>query len=97
MGKVRQGQLLAADAQARLALYDADYAQLMVVEIDEAVFDRAANLIDRYAVAERLLPPDAVILAAAIEEHHRDPIDMFVTTDAVQAKIAAAEGLHVGP
>jgi predicted nucleic acid-binding protein len=94
---VRQGLMPHTDAEARIRLFDSDQHSCRVLSLTAPVFQRATDLIDTYTVPEGLRPPDALQVACALEEYYREPLDAFVTTDRVQAKVALASGLVVAP
>ena len=58
---------------------------------------RAQSLLDGYAVNEELRSLDALQLASALEENTRTPLDLFITTDNVLARVAIRCGLSVKP
>ena len=65
--------------------------------MSEPVFGTAQTLLAAHAVSDGLRPLDALQLASALEEHATKPIDSFLTTDLVLAKVALAQGLNVKP
>lgn len=96
-GLVRQSLLSLPDAQAYIANFQLDLPQYSLVPMDAHLIAMAQTLLDIYAVNEGLRPLDALQLASALEENARTPIDLFVTTDNVLARVAAHCGLLVKP
>lgn len=94
---VRQGLVVEADARRRMSAFAADLPNYTMVEIRSATWARARTLLDQFAVSEGLRAPDALQVAAALDEHARTPIDLLVTTDSVLARLAQASGLIVKP
>jgi predicted nucleic acid-binding protein len=94
---VRQGLVSEADARARMAAFAADLSNYTVIEIRGATWLQARTLLNQYAITQGLRAPDALQIAAALEEHGRTPLDLFIATDLVLATVARARGLVVGP
>ncbi len=96
-GKVRQRQLLEADADARVGLFNLDLPSFVTLPLGPAEFERERLLLERYGKSEGLRPPDALQVAAALLANERQPLEALVTTDQQQARVAVAEGLAVLP
>jgi predicted nucleic acid-binding protein len=96
-GLVRQGLLALAGAQSYIVAFQNDLPQYEVIPVEAKVFQEAERLLDTYAASEGLRPLDALQLASAIAEHSSNPLDTFVTTDQILARVAAAEGFTVKP
>jgi predicted nucleic acid-binding protein len=94
---VRRNLVNEQDARLRIQAFAADLGNYTVVEITRATWNHAWNLLDQFAITEGLRPPDSLQLASALEEHSQNPIDVFVTTDMVLAKVARINGLTVVP
>jgi predicted nucleic acid-binding protein len=94
---VRQNIVSAADASRAVQLMISDTPLYTVVAPMESTFSQAERLLDQYAVTDRLLPPDALILATALAQHAAAPLDAFITTDIVQGTVADQLGLIVRP
>jgi predicted nucleic acid-binding protein len=94
---VRQGLVAEVNARGRMSAFAADLPNYTMVEIRRATWARARMLRDQHAIGEGLRAPDALQVAAALEEHDRAPIDLLITTDGVLATVAQASGLIVKP
>ncbi len=96
-GMVRQKTASLSVAQTYIKAFETDLPQFVLLPFDDATLARVRVLLDAYAVTEGLRPLDAIQLASALEEHARVPLDAFITTDVVLARVAAASGLSVLP
>jgi uncharacterized protein len=96
-GLVRQRIITSADARDYISNFTTDVPLYSVQPVNGAVFQEAARLLDVYAAAHPLRPPDAIQLASALLEHALSPLDWFLTTDATLGELAILEGLTVQP
>jgi hypothetical protein len=96
-GMVRQQLQTVTQAQAVIGSFVADLGNFEVVPVDAAVYTEAERLLDIYAVAPGLRPPDALQVGAALIANGADPLDALITTDATMRAVAIAEGLVVVP
>lgn len=97
LGLVWQGRMRKRGARERIAAFDADVPNYVILPLSEPVLIRAAALIDSFTSSNWLKPPDAIQVASAIEAHAESPIDALVTTDHKQRIVAQANGLVVLP
>ena len=96
-GMVRQNTASLAAAQTYIKAFESDLPKFILLNFDDATLARVDTLLDIYAITDGLRPLDAIQLASALEEHAREPLDAFITTDVVLAKVATASGLIVLP
>jgi len=69
------------DACARMNSFAADLPNYTLVEIRGTTWFQARRILDQFAITEGLRAPDALQIAAALEEHGRIPLDLFITTN----------------
>lgn len=95
--KVRTTEITAADFGLLRKRLKADIArrQLLVTRVLRRHFDRAEQLLLKYAPQQRLRSLDALHLGVALGLHEQGHIDWIVTADATIDLIAQAEGLGV--
>lgn len=96
-GLVRQGLLTPPQAAIFVADFTADLPSYEIVEMERKVILLARTLIETWSATNRLRTLDSLQLASALQIHRAVPIDTFITTDAVLAGVAIAEGLTVKP
>ena len=94
---VRTGQIATKDFHQVRARFLADIATGLwqVVQVVEAHFHHAQQLLVQHGCGRSLRTLDALQLAVALALHTVGPLDAFVCADANLNHIAAAEGLTV--